>query len=121
VQDVPVAVPVVPAGTLKQQQELAMAIGPHGKKRTALPTLKLAQFEGNRPLETFLAKFDNCSYYYEWSDGERRLDHLRASLDDEAAQVLCDLDRWVTFEDLVQMLKKRLGNNDQRVRFRSEL
>jgi len=91
-----------------------------GRTKTTLPTLRLAPFDGSRPLETFLAKFDNCSEYYEWDERERRY-HLRASLDGEAALVLCDLDKQATAEDQIRMLKKRFGNQDQRERFRAEL
>jgi len=85
-----------------------------------LPTLRLAPFEGSKPLETFLAKFDNCVDYYNWTERER-LCHLRASLDGEAAHVLCDVDRLATSDDLIRMLRKRFGNQDQRERFRAEL
>ena len=54
--------------------------------------------------------------------GEReRLCHLRAGLDGEAAHVLCDLDQAATSEDLIAMLRRRFGNQDQRERFRAEL
>ena len=46
---------------------------------------------------------------------------MRASLDGEAALVLCDLDKQATAEDLIRMLKKRFGNQDQRERFLAEL
>jgi len=44
-----------------------------------LPTLKLGTYNGSTCLKTFLAKFGNCSDYYDWNDRER-LCHLRASL-----------------------------------------
>ena len=47
--------------------------------------------------------------------------HLRASLDGEAAHVLCDVDKQATSDDLIRMLKKRFGKQDQRERFRAEL
>ena len=85
-----------------------------------LPTLKLNNFDGTKPLETFLAKFENCSDYYQWDERER-LYHLRASLDGEAAQILCDIDKHSTADEVVQLLKKRFGNQDQRERYRAEL
>ena len=92
----------------------------NNRMRTTLPTLKLVQFDGTKPLETFVAKFNNCSDYYRWGERER-LCHLRAGLDGEAAHVLCDLDQAATSEDLIAMLRRRFGNQDQRERFRAEL
>jgi len=89
-------------------------------KKATLPTLKLVQFDGGNPLETFLAKFDNCTEYYGWNERER-LYHLHVSLDSEAAYVLCDLDKLATSKDLIRMLRKRFGNQDQRERFRAKL
>jgi len=55
----------------------------------AHPTLKFGTYDGRTPLETFLAKFENCSGYYDW-DARERLCHLHASLEGDAGQVLWD-------------------------------
>ena len=89
-------------------------------RKPALPTLRLAQFNGLQPLDTFLAKFENCSDYYGWSERER-VCHLRASLDGEAALVLCDGDRPSTTDDVIHLLKRRFGSQDQCERYRAEL
>ena len=36
-----------------------------------LPTLKLGTFDGSKYLKTFLAKFEKCSDYYEWTEKEK--------------------------------------------------
>ena len=54
------------------------------------PTIKLSSFDGTTPLESHLAKFENCSEYYSWTEKER-LCHLKSSLDGQAAQVLWQL------------------------------
>jgi len=59
------------------------------RHKPTLPTLKLGTYNGSTPLETFLAKCDNCSDYYSW-DAKERLCHLRASLEKDAGQVLWD-------------------------------
>jgi len=51
----------------------------------ASTTLKLSSYDGRTPLETFLAKFENCSGYYDW-DARERLCHLPASLEGDAGQ-----------------------------------
>ena len=37
----------------------------------SLPTIKLDQYDGSTPLETHLAKFNNCSSYYGWTVKDR--------------------------------------------------
>jgi len=54
-----------------------------------LPTLKLGTFDGSTCLKTFLAKFENCSDYYECTEKEKPC-HLRVSLQGPAGQVLWD-------------------------------
>ena len=85
-----------------------------------MPTLKMGQFDGSTPLETFLAKYENCFDFYN-CNGHERLCHLRASLDREAAQVLWEADKQSTAEDIVQLLRNRFGTQDQRERHRAQL
>jgi len=53
----------------------------------SLPTIKLDSYDGSTPLETHLAKLDNCASYYNWS-GRDRLCHLKASLSGQAGEVI---------------------------------
>jgi len=53
----------------------------------ARPTVKMGTYNRTTPLETFLAKFENCVDYYGW-DARERLCHLRACLEGNAGQVL---------------------------------
>jgi len=60
-------VPVEPVEPVEPVIPVAEPIAPRrstttasGRMKTTLPTLRLAPFDGSRPLETFLAKFDNC-------------------------------------------------------------
>ena len=68
-------------------------------RRPTLPTLKLGTYDGRTSLETFLAKFNNCSEYYAW-DAREQLCHLRASLEKEAGQILWDADNQSTVDDV---------------------
>ena len=72
-----------------------------------LPTLKLGTYNGSTCLRTFLAKFDNCSDYYDWDDRER-LCHLRASLEGPAGQVLWDAGQQTSVQEVITLLKNRL-------------
>ena len=88
--------------------------------RKSLPTIKLGTYDGSTPLETHLAKLENCSEYYGWT-GRDRLCHLKASLDGQAGQVLWQLTADATEVDVVKLLRNRFGNVNQTERFRAEL
>ena len=88
--------------------------------RRAIPTIKLGQYTGSTPLETFLAKVDNCAEYYSWTEREK-LHHLRASLDGAAGQVLWDAGSQTSVKDIVRLLRNRFGSQHQAERFRAEL
>jgi len=87
-----------------------------GRNGPARPTLKLGTYNGTTPLETFLAKFENCSDYYGWDARER---HLRACLEGDAGQVLCDAGTMSSADDLVALLRNRLGGVNQAERYRA--
>lgn len=90
-----------------------------GMKRT-LATIKLGTYDGSTPLETHLAKLENCSEYYHWSKRDR-LCHLKASLDGHAGQVLWGLGSDASEDDVIKLLRNRFGNVNQMERFRAEL
>ena len=90
------------------------------KPRPTLPTLKLGSYDGNTCLATFLAKFTNCTEYYNWTDRDQ-LCHLRNSLEGRAGQVLWELGSNTTVSQLIQLLKNRFGTQDQTERYRLEL
>ena len=50
----------------------------------------------NMPLETFLAKMENCARYSKWEDYEQ-LAHLQAGLIGEAAQCLWEVGEIIRF------------------------
>jgi len=113
----PVAPVIAPVGAGTTVHDLSDT---NGRRKSTLPTVKLGQFDGSSPLETFLAKFENCSDYYNWDDRER-LCHLRASLDSEAGQVLWDAGTQTSTENVIDLLKNRFGNQNQCERYRAEL
>jgi len=90
------------------------------RHRQTLPTLKLGTYDVSTPLGTFLAKFDNCSDYYSW-DARERLNHLRASLEKDAGQVLWDAGKQSSVDDLIALLRNRFGSANQCERYRAEL
>jgi len=81
---------------------------------------KLGRYEGNTCLETFLTRFENCSQYFSW-DEKDKLFQLRASLEGAAGQVLWTAGKQTTVEEVIKLLRNRLGNTNQFERFRAEL
>ena len=90
------------------------------KGKSVPPTIKLGVYDGSTPLETHLAKFENCSSYYGWNEKER-LCHLRASLDGHAGQILWEAGPSSTESEIVKLLRNRFGNLNQMERYRAEL
>ena len=91
-----------------------------GQPRRVLPTLKLGTYSGSSCLKTFLAKFQNCSDYYNWDDRER-LCHIRASLEGPAGQVLWDAGQQSSVDEVIRLLQNRFGSLNEEERYRSEL
>ena len=88
--------------------------------RRTLPTIKLEQYNGSSPLETHLAKLNNCADYYNWTARDR-LCHLKASLEGHAGQVIWELGPTSTEEEIIKLLRNRFGNVNQMERYRAEL
>jgi len=90
------------------------------KMRKIQPTIKPPIFTGEGSLEIFLAKMKNCAKYYEWSDCER-ICHLKAALHGTAAQLLWQLADDATEGQIVDILRKLLGDICQQERYRFKL
>ena len=85
--------------------------------------LALDKFDGiNMPLETFLAKLENCSRYNGWTDVDK-LAHLQANLTGGAAQCLWDVgvENSCSLPHLLTLLRGRFGSEGQAEKFRAEL
>jgi hypothetical protein len=87
----------------------------------SIPQVKLlGVYRGETPLETFLAKFENCSEYMNWSERDRFF-HLRNALDGAAGTVLWTAAACHSVDDLIKLLRCRFGDVHQTERFRAEL
>ena len=90
-------------------------------RKTYRKPLKLEKFDGvQTPLETFLAKFDNCLRYNKWSPDKCAV-FLRDSLTGTASQVLWEISPQAGHDEIVKLLWNRLGNSNQMERYRAEL
>jgi len=77
------------------------------------PLLKLQCYDGSESLDTFLLKFRHMAVYLQWNE-EHKFNHLCASLDGPAGQVLWKLPPHALTADLERLLL-------QAERFESEL
>ena len=94
---------------------------PANAKKAGRKPLKLEKFdEVQTPLETFLAKFDNCQRYNEWSSDECAV-FLRDSLTGIASHVLWEISPQAGHEEIIKLLRYRFGNSNQMERYRVEL
>lgn len=84
--------------------------------------MKPGKFDGTGSLETFLAQFELCARYNQWSEDDK-VDYLRCALDKAATQLLWDFGARdnVTYEDLVDRLQQRYGAEGQAETFRAQL
>jgi len=81
---------------------------------------KLGTYDGNSCLETFLAKFDNCTQYFKWNEKDK-LFHLKASLEGAAGQILWTAGKQSSVAEVTKLLRNRFGNANQAERFRAVL
>ena len=84
-------------------------------------TLKLDVFTGQDiSLESFLGRFEDCAWYYNWGERER-LVHLKSALGKQAAELVWQLPKTGTEKDLIKLLQSHYGCETQRRRYRQEL
>ena len=96
-------------------------VEPSVRDKSRRRPLKLERYDGSStPLETFLAKFNNCARYNEWSEVERTA-HLCDSLDGCASQILWEISDDATDVDIIRLLRNRFGNSNLMERYRAEL
>jgi len=88
----------------------------------SLKWLKPDKFDGRRSVETFLAQFDICADYSDWSDTDRAA-HLKCSVTGIASQLLWDSGRpsALPCNELREKLRQRFGSDDQQEKFQAEL
>ena len=103
---------------VKQERKVHKHVS--GRSRHSLVNVKLGKYDGSTCLPTFLAKFENCSQYYSWNEGDR-LFQLRASLEGPAGQILWDASQTSRVKDIIRLLRARFGSDGQTERFRAEL
>ena len=112
---------MTPEGSSPRKRRLLPETPTYEPPTSTRSTAKLEQYESAKePLETFLARFENFSRYFHWSENDR-LFNLCNSLGKGEAQILWDGGVYHTADDLKALLRKRFGSEDQTERSRLEL
>ena len=93
---------------------------PKSESRRVQPTIKLCSYDGSSPLESHIAKLNNCAKYYSWNSQEK-VCHLKNSLEGPAAQILWQISDTATEEQVLELLRHRFGHINQAERFRAEM
>ena len=66
--------------------------------------LVLERYDGTVPLETFLAKFQNCAGYNKWTTDENGV-FLPDSLTGPASQILWEIAEDVDYTEIIRLLR----------------
>ena len=84
--------------------------------------MKVEKFNGSGSIDTFLTKFAICARYNNWSEDDK-VSHLQVSLTESAGQLLWDSgdSTQLSFDTLVQRLRRRYGSVGQKERYQAEL
>jgi len=84
--------------------------------------IKPNKFSGKGCVETFLAQFQICAEHNGWSETEKA-SQLKCCVVDEAGSLVWDSGKPgdVTYNDLVEKLRRRYGFLDQQEKFEAEL
>ena len=80
----------------------------------------MEKYDGSIPFETFLAKFQNCARYNEWSPDEGGV-FLRDSLTGPASQILWKVSDDVDYNEIIKLLRNRFGSLNQMERYDADL
>ena len=83
--------------------------------------IKPAKYYGKSCIETFLAQFKICAVHNSWLPKEK-LAHLKCAHTDTAVQLIWDSGNpmAITFDELVEKLRRRYGSLDQQEKFQAE-
>ena len=84
--------------------------------------MKPDKFNGSGSVETFLAQFDICAEYNDWTSKDKAA-QLKCCLTGVAGQLIWDSGQpeALTFGDLSEKLRRRFGSQDQQEKFQAEL
>jgi len=81
--------------------------------------MRCDKLDGKTCLDIYLAKFESCAKYNDWTAKEKAV-HLKSALTGNAANLLQGNTR-ATYSEVVGLLQRRYGNREQHEKFKLEL
>ena len=81
--------------------------------------IRCDKFDGKICVDTYLAKFESCAEYNNWTIKDKAA-HLKSALTGNAANLLQG-DARATYDEVVELLQRRYGNSQQHENFKLEL
>ena len=82
--------------------------------------IRLDRYDGSTSLEAFLAHFDNCARYNQWTYDDK-LSQLKASLKGSAAEILLESERTMSYRELRNELRECFGTDGLENQMESQL
>ena len=82
--------------------------------------IRLDRYDGSTSLEAFLAHFDNCSRYNNWTYNDK-ISQLKAALTGSAAEILLESERNMSYRELRNELKECYGTDGCENQYESQL
>ena len=82
--------------------------------------IRLDRYDGSTSLEAFLAHFDNCARYNQWTYDDK-LSQLKASLKGSAAEILLESERTMSYRELRNELRECFGTDGLENQLESQL
>ena len=82
--------------------------------------IRLDRYDGSTSLEAFLAHFDNCARYNQWTYNDK-LSQLKASLKGSAAEILLESERTMSYRELRNELRECFGTDGLENQMESQL
>ena len=81
--------------------------------------IRCDNFDGKTCVDTYLAKFESCAEYNNWTAKDKAA-HLKSALTGNAANLLQGNTRAI-YAEVVGLLQRRYGNREQHEKFKLEL
>jgi len=81
--------------------------------------MRCDKFDGKTCVDTYLANFESCAEYNNWTVKDKAV-HLKSALTGNAANLLQGNAR-ATYDEMVELLQRRYGNSQQHEKFKLEL
>ena len=82
--------------------------------------IRLDRYDGSTSLEAFLAHFDNCARYNQWTYNDK-LSQLKAALKGSAAEILLESERIMSYRELRNELRECFGTDGLENQLESQL